>query len=144
MEKIVCKQNDCFWQCGDESECYFCSHNENAKEKKGDRYITVLGKFNELYNYLRGIKLPERLSPTCKMPKLTAKRAFGIIYVLQEITCCLPDCIEQCRGCLDLYDSELEGYSFDDQYQVDGKTLAKKYWGNWCESCIPDIEFEVK
>lgn len=148
MDSIKCKKHDCYWQCGDESkhnDCYFCSQNRNADEGskgKKDNYIDVKDKFVELYDFLTGTKWPDGL--TSKMPKLSSKRAFGVIYFLQEVTCCLPDYIEQCRGCLELYNSESEGQHLSDDYEVKGKTLAKKYWGNWCEDCIPEIDFEMK
>jgi hypothetical protein len=146
MSEINCTSKEpCYWQikvgykAG--NDCYNCERNRNAEEKEKDNFIDVLGKFNELYDYLRGIKLPEGLRPTEKMPKLSAKMAFSVIYILQEVTCCLPDYIEQCKGCLELYDSERGGCHLDDQCQVNGKKLAKKYWGNWCEACIPNIDY---
>ena len=146
MLEIECKRDDCWWQSGDENrhnECCRCSHNSKAEKKEKDCFIDVLDKFTELYDYLRGIKLPDGLSSSCKMPRMSAKKAFSIIYILQEVTCCLPDYIEQCRECLDLFDSEREGCHLDDQYEVNGKTLAKKYWGDYCDSCVPDIVLTV-
>jgi len=58
----------------------------------------------------------------------------------------LPDNIEKCEGCDDLFDTDSEGVYLNEEYKNTrtGKTLAKKYWGHYCEGCIPDVDYEVK
>jgi len=125
----------------DESQCYDCIHNSDSTvEKKQDKFLSTKEKFDVLYDYLKGIRLPTGV--TCKMPKLSADVAFSLIWFLQEIMHCLPDNIEQCDGCKMLFDSDSAGYYLDDQYELDGKTLPKKYWGHWCDECVPDVDFE--
>ena len=130
-------------------KCRFCTHNLNAERQDGEQhiedcYITPLDKVDELYRYLKGEGLPEGVE--CPTPKLSPEMAFHVIRFLQEITNCLPDYIERCNGCGELYDSERSGYYLDDQYadKKTGKTLAKKYWGSWCDGCVPNVEFYVK
>lgn len=101
-------------------------------------------KLTIFYEYLRGIKLPDGVGTEGKMPKLSANKAFEVIWILQEVLHCLPDNIEQCQSCKDLFDMDSEGCYLDDQYKIKGRTLPKKYWGPWCDCCTPDIDFELK
>ena len=80
------------------------------------------------------------------MPKLSPTKAFNVIWFLQEYLHILPDNIEQCDGCKDLFDTDSEGCCLNEDYinKDTGKTLAKKHWGHWCDGCIPNIDFEVK
>lgn len=150
MSEIDCtvKRECCYWQTVGaykrSNSCYNCERNRKAEEKKKDNFIDILGKVNELYEYLTDQGLPEGV--TCEMPKLSGTAAFSVLWFLQEITCCLPDHIEQCQECEQLYDSDCEGYYLDDQYchRVNGRTIAKKYWGHYCDYCVPNIDFEVK
>jgi hypothetical protein len=58
--------------------------------------------------------------------RLSKKKAFSIIYYLQEHLCVLPDHIEQCNVCGELYDSYAQGH----HSELTGK--------NYCsESCEP-------
>ncbi len=105
-------------------------------------FIDYKDKINILYEYLKGEKLPDGVY--CKMPKLTASKAFSVIWFLQEIMHCLPDNIEQCRRCKSLFDADSEGRILDDQYGLGKGTLPKKYWGHWCDSCTPCVDFKLK
>jgi hypothetical protein len=78
----------------------------------------------ELYGLLRGGPAPEGFT-LCGRPKLSARVAFSVIYVLQEKYHLIPDTFEQCVACLDLFDSAESGH-YDDQ-------TGKHY----CDSCIP-------
>lgn len=124
-------------------QCWNCNHckNPDNKSKTEDHYVSYLDQANKIYEYLQG-NLPEGF--TCFAPKLKPKQAFSVLWFLQEGAHCIVDHIEQCRECLDLFDSDSEGFYLDDQYEVDGKTLAKKHWGHWCDSCAPDVEFMLK
>ena len=126
----------------DNSQCYGCQHDEAEPiEKKQDQYLSQKDKIDILYSFLKGEELPEGVY--CKMPKLSKDKAFSVIWFLQEIMHCLPDSIEQCGECKELFDSDSEGYHLDDQYELDGKPLPKKYWGHWCDDCVPLVEFEL-
>ena len=131
----------------DESMCYECRHNSLSKaEIKTNKYKSQRDRENELYEYLRGIGLPKGVR--IGLPKLSAKKAFEVIWFLQEVIHVLPDHIEQCRVCKELFDAESEGYILSEEFNIitrrDKKTLPEKYWGKYCDNCVPDIEFEVK
>jgi hypothetical protein len=53
-----------------------------------------LEKLNELFDFLTGRGLPEGV--TCKMPKLSKRKARGVIWFLQEITGIIPDNYDVC------------------------------------------------
>ena len=129
----------------DSSLCYDCLHNSESEEKeKRNRFVDYKDQFDVLYKYLLGIELPEGVF--CKMPKLSANKAFSVIWFLQEVMHCLPDCIEQCKVCKDLFDADSSGIYLDDQYKYreSGRTVGQRYWGHYCENCIPNIDIEVK
>ena len=123
------------------SYCSWCNHNELSKETENaqDHHITPLEKVNEFYEFLTDSDTPEGVH--AESPKLAYELAFTVIWFLQEITHCLPEHIEQCKECFDLFDSDREGCCLDDQYNLDGKTLPEKYWGYYCDNCVPNIEF---
>ena len=125
--------------------CYDCIHNaESESKKKQNRFIDYRDKIDVLYKYLQGIELPEGVS--CKMPKLSANKAFSVIWFLQEVLRCLPDTIEQCDGCKELFDTDRGGIIIDDQWKhvKSGRAVGRKYWGKYCDGCYPDIEIEVR
>lgn len=102
----------------------------------------TLEQIQELQEFLTGRKLPEGMEVP-KMPKLDDKVAFMVIWFLQEHLHVLPEHYEMCQNCHTIYDSHREGYYLDDQYELRGKTLPKKYWGPYCEGCAPNIDFEL-
>ena len=129
----------------DHSRCYGCIHSASDiddDEKRVDKFISQRDATDELFQFLKGEKLPEGYY--CKMPRLKPNMAFTVIWFLQEHMHCLPDNIETCQACNELFDSHSEGYSLSDDYELNGKTLPKKYWGHWCDNCGPDVEFELK
>ncbi len=156
QEKITC--HGC-WQYGDfckECESGWCSwftaqkspgcaqdcdhYNHHGEPRKHrDENAEIFPKVKELYEFMRTGKSPGETSGLQPM-NLTAKQAFDIIWLLQEQLHILPDSFERCDGCDDLFDSDCEGYRLDDQFELDGKTLPEKYWGNYCENCVPDVE----
>lgn len=135
---------NCYHEDYETFECEDCVYNiESTAEKKVNKYISMKDKLNILYRYLKGEELPDGV--TCKTPKLDSKAAFSVIWFLQEIMHCLPENIERCDICGDLYDTDSEGYRLDDQWKLDGETLPKKYWGSFCsDSCAPQVDFELK
>lgn len=123
--------------------CWDCEHNENhQKGNLTDNYISIKDKVTELYEYLTDEKIPEGIHVGSR-PKLSKNKAWSLIWFLQEVTHCLPGHIEKCDVCGELYDTDQEGYCLDDQYDLDGETLPKKYWGHYCGCCAPDIEFSL-
>lgn len=97
---------------------------------------------DELFTFLKGEGLPEGVK--CKMPKLKPDMAFTVIWFLQEHMRCLPDTIEMCQKCKCLFDQDSEGYCLSNDYKLNGKTLPKKYWGYYCDACVPNVDFEPK
>lgn len=132
------------WGVYDHTLCYHCIHNagDTEFEKTGNMFKSRKDAIDVLYKYLKGEELPEGVK--CQMPKLDDITAFSVVWFLQEIMHCLPDSIEQCDGCKELFDANSEGHSLDDQYKLNGKTLPKKYWGHWCDGCVPNVDFKLK
>lgn len=85
---------------------------------------------NEFYRFLRG-ELPEGIGMKYHKPVLTKKQAFNIIWFLQEKFPILPDQIEQCSVCDELYDSYAQGHHSE---------LTGKYYCS--ESCEPPGLYE--
>jgi len=131
---------NCFGEY-DEAMCHQCIHNDQPLDgETRNCFVSYRDKIEELYNYLRGISLPDGVG--VKMPKLSDKMAFTVIWLLQEHFHILPDNIEKCRGCRELFDSDSEGYCLTDEYTLNGKPLPQKYRGQWCNACVPKVEFE--
>ena len=93
-------------------------------------------QMQEFWEFLRGQSIPAGMIVR-KQPKLTDKAAFAVIYYLQERLRILPDAFEMCKTCHQLYDSDCEGCTFDRTDTKDGKPLPKKYYGTYCDDCIP-------
>ena len=82
-----------------------------------------LSKVVEFYDFLTGESLPAGLSERGRKFKLSEKKAFEIIWYLQEHLSVFPDTIERCCKCGCLYDSDSDGFFDDDT----GKC--------YCETC---------
>jgi len=129
----------------DERQCYDCIYNSKSEAKKKiNRFADYKDKIDILYKYLKGEELPEGVH--CRMPKLSPRKAFSVIWFLQEILHVLPDNIEQCRVCKELFDTDCSGVHIDDQWKhrSNGRTVGTKYWGHYCSWCCPGIEIELK
>ena len=132
----------------DAAMCFDCIYNAKSEaRRKKNKFKSQQERINEFYEYLMGSKLPEGME--CRKPRLGADLAFTVIWFLQEHMHILPDNIEQCDKCKELYDSDSEGCHLDDQYDLiddkdKRKPLPKYYYGSYCENCIPDIDFEVQ
>jgi hypothetical protein len=96
----------------------------NLLKNNDDRYWTDLEWINEFYEFLQGVT-PDGISVRAKV-KLTQRKAFSIIWYLQEHFPLLPDHIERCDTCGQLYDSWSQGRHSD---------LTDKFYCN--ESCEP-------
>lgn len=66
-----------------------------------------LERIEELYEFLQG-NVPEGMHMKCP-PRLSKRKAFRIIYFLQEHMGLLPDNIERCISCDELFDTHNEG-----------------------------------
>ncbi len=63
----------------------------------------------EFFEFLQG-QIPESLHfKKSFIPKLSPKKAFSIIYYLQEHLPVFPDCIELCWSCGMVFDTKSEG-----------------------------------
>ena len=137
---------NCFGEI-DDSICNSCKFNPEASDKFqkiSNCFVSYKDKIDELYKFLKGEELPAGMQ--CKMPVLSPDIAFTVIWFLQEHLHILPDNIEQCDNCKELFDTKSEGQYLDGQFKNanTGKTLAKKYWGHWYDDCIPEVDFELK
>ena len=145
MSEVKCtvRGRQCYHAVANSRNCWNCSRNENHNNTDlSDNYISIVDKVTVLYDYLAGQDMPDGVM--CWQPEMSRKRAFDVIWFLQEIMHCLPDHIERCQGCDALFDTDCEGYQLDDQYDLNGKTLPKKYWGCWCNDCVPNVEFVLE
>jgi len=83
---------------------------------------------NEFYQFLQG-ESPETIKiGKTNQPKLSPKKAFTIIWYLQEHFSVLPDHIEQCSVCKELYDSNNSGIYWESK--------GKFYCGG-CDYLVP-------
>ena len=148
----TCELGRCYWFTETRAphvaaSCEAFNHKHREQRKHRDEHSEILGPLKEFYDFLQGISVPKGfVIPKRQLPKLAAAKAFSIIYMLQEHLHILPDSFEQCKDCLNIYDSDAEGCCMDDQYALfeGGKTLPKKYWGNHCGSCVPNVEYYLK
>lgn len=88
-----------------------------------NRDWTDIQWIEEFYEFLQG-KLPEGVGMKHK-PKLSKEQAFKIIWYLQEHFPILPDDIEQCDVCGEIYDSGSQGYH--------SELTHKSYCSDSCE-----------
>lgn len=74
------------------------------------RALSDLEWVQEFFCFLQGSVPHEITLGRGHRPRLTAKQAFSVIYYLQEHFPLLPDRIERCDSCGQLYDSNAQGY----------------------------------
>jgi hypothetical protein len=87
-----------------------------------DKNIT-LEQINDLYLMLQGEGgLPEGCSLGHKF-RMSDKKAFTVIWYMQEILRIIPDTYERCDDCGDLFDSNSSGY------------YSEKRGKHFCSSC---------
>ena len=73
------------------------------------REIEDVEWIQEFFDFLQG-EVPEKIYfKRGYVPKLSPKKAFSIIYYLQEKLPVFPDYIEQCWYCGRLFDTDTEG-----------------------------------
>ena len=98
---------------------------DNNKLKNKSEFEIV----NILYSFLIGNDEVEKKELGYDVPKhkkLSKASAFNIIWFLQEVIPVLPDNIEQCCYCKNLYDSNSSG------------VYIEKTGRNYCDGCRPD------
>ena len=108
---------------------------------------STLDEVRELFEMLTGGQLPDGMHLT-EQPQLSAKAAFGVVYFLQEHLRLLPDTIELCAECEQVYESDdgwcVSGdgwYDHPESYTVMGVTpeLMVEYEGTFlCSSHCED------
>ncbi len=105
--------------------------NEIKLLKNNDkREDTDLEWVTEFYEFLQG-NIPEKITlGRGHNPKLSKKKAFAIIWYLQEHFPVFTDRIEKCSVCDDLYD----GWS--------GGHYSEKQGKHYCGSCDTEHNFE--
>ncbi len=72
----------------------------------------TLEQVDELYEFLMG-QIPWGSGIVLErggQPKLSPRKAFNVIWFLQEHLHLLPDCYEQCPGCQNLFDTDCSGH----------------------------------
>ena len=88
----------------------------------------TLEQVTEFYEFLQG-KCPDGLKfGHGHQPKLSTKKAFAIIYYLQEQLKIFSDRVEKCDNCNDLFDTWREGLYWESK--------GKHYCGG-CEDIAP-------
>lgn len=104
--------------------------NEISLLKNNDnRTDTDLEWVNEFYKFLQG-EIPETISiGKGHKPKMSVKKAWSIIWYLQEHFPLLPDHINKCDNCDELFDCWSEGIYWE--------TKGKHYCG-CCQHLVPE------
>ena len=94
------------------------------------KQISNIEEIRKFYRFLTGEEIPEgiKLAKGYK-PKMSEKKAFSIIWYLQERMHILPDTIERCDVCGELYDTECEGLHWESK--------GKSYCG-YCSHVVPE------
>ncbi len=88
-----------------------------------DRDWSALQWIEEFYIFLQG-EMPETIHmPRGHVPKMSQKKAMAIIWYLQEHMPVIPDTIERCDCCGELFDSYNSGLYWESK----GK--------NFCDGC---------
>ncbi len=86
-------------------------------------------RIEEFYNFLQG-EIPEEIHLfRGHKPKLSPKKAFSIIWYLQEHFPLLPDHIERCDNCGNLFDTDCGGIYWESK---------GKHFCDACEYLVPD------
>jgi formylmethanofuran dehydrogenase subunit E len=94
-----------------------------------NRTDSDIEKVREFYRFLTGEETPEKISIVKGYkPKMSEKKAFSIIWYLQEHLSIFPDNIERCDICGELFDTNSEGIYWE--------TKGKNYCGA-CDYLVP-------
>lgn len=71
-------------------------------------HVTI-EQVREFYDMLTGAAIPDNIRLGRSAPRLSQRKAFSVIWFLQEQTGIIPDIYERCDKCGSIYDSEQEG-----------------------------------
>lgn len=100
----------------------------NTNDKRG---LTDLQWCNELYDYLQNKPLPEDTGIKGQSGiKLNESQSFRVIWFLQEHLRILPDNIEQCDVCNELYDAHKSGLYIEEPYNASN---------HFCDGCADQV-----
>jgi hypothetical protein len=89
----------------------------------------TLEETTELYEYLQGESMPDTvLIPLKRTPNLTPKKAFQVIWFLQEHLRLIPDTYEQCWNCKGLFDTNCSGIYWE---------TKERHYCDGCEYLVP-------
>lgn len=90
----------------------------------------TLEETEEFYKYLQGERMPETVLISLKRsPNLTPKKAFQVIWFLQEHVRLIPDTYEQCYNCKGLFDTNESGLYWESK---------GRHYCDLCEYLVPD------
>jgi hypothetical protein len=76
----------------------------------------TLEQVDKLYSFLQG-ELPEGCY--CNPPKMSSRKAFTIIWFIQEFLRVIPETYERCTRCGNLFDTYNSGGNIRDRYYCD-------------------------
>ncbi len=106
-----------------------------------------LEKIEELMDMLTGDQLPEGMNIKCQ-PRLSRRQAFSVVWFLQEHMNILPDNVEMCNICEELFDALSEGFiidgtdGLDSWHQDKGVTKEMLQQNDGAKFCSPECEKE--
>lgn len=99
-------------------------------KNNGNRTDSDLDKIDEFYRFLTGDEMPEGIFlGRGHKPKMSEKKAFAIIWYLQEHLSILPDHIERCDECGQLFDTWSSGLYWESK---------GKHFCNSCSYIVPE------
>lgn len=111
----------------DRNEINFQDNNHLSDERRNDWSHTQW--IDEFYRFLQG-ENPEGVEVTGhRQIKLSQKKAYTVIWYLQEHLRILPDHIERCDNCGELYDSHSGGIYWESK---------GKFFCGGCEYLVPE------
>lgn len=95
---------------------------------------SALERTQELFDFLQGIVPPGYKIKDSRIPKLSPDRAWTVIWYLGNQYWQVPDFIERCDVCGDLFDSNREGACLD---------FGRAPY-HFCDSCENGDEYQKK
>ena len=89
----------------------------NLLKNNDERTDTDLEWIEEFYEFLQDECSENIRLRKGHQPKMSAKKAFAIIWYLQEHFPVFPDTIEKCWNCDNLFDTDSEGIYWQSKYR---------------------------
>ena len=97
---------------------------------------TTLGRTQEVFDFLQGT-VPEGYKiPSDDIPRLGPDQAWTVVWYLQNLYWKLPDHIERCSECGDLYDANCEGGCNDGDEDDVGDKIGRFCGVCWDRCCL--------